>query len=72
MQHYSKVFTFSNVLEVNEKFNKNRSTIVANYFNNPQLKEYLNKSEYEDLYFLRMKCNLIQYSEVILARPFEV
>ncbi|CAK56642.1 unnamed protein product (macronuclear) [Paramecium tetraurelia] len=72
MQHYSKIFTKRNELEASQKFNKNIKEIVDNYFDNPQLKIYLNKFEFEDLYFLRMKCNLIQHSEYALVKPFEV
>ncbi|CAD8197001.1 unnamed protein product [Paramecium pentaurelia] len=72
MQNYSKAFTRQNDIESNHRFNKNIKFIVDNYFKTNSIKDYLNKVEYENLYFLKMKCDLIQYSELILSKPFEI
>ncbi len=59
MQNYSKAFTRQNDIESNHRFNKNIKFIVDNYFKTNSIKDYLNKVEYENLYFLKMKCDLI-------------
>ncbi|CAK87680.1 unnamed protein product (macronuclear) [Paramecium tetraurelia] len=72
MQNYSKAFSRQNNRESDHMFHKNIKFIVDNYFKTNSLKDYLNKVEYENLYFLRMKCDLIQFSELVLSKPFEI